>query len=364
MPETTSPEYAAAEREAYRGVRRACDAGLDSMTLRTEVRRRIARLIPSEASYFNSLDPHTGLLADLVGEGAPAEVERRFLEFVYPLAEADRTIDLARSGRVVTTESSEEMAGLMRDAGLGRELRAVFAVGDEPCGMWVALREESSRAFGEHDVAFFHRIAPHVGRALKRATLVDAARVASLEIDDRERRELAPGVIVIDDRWRIAEWTAAAESQLADLADASTATSAPTSAIVDLVARQRAPGGAGGVGLLSVPGRSGRWYTLRAATTEPDEFGRSSTVVIITPAGRRDVAPRLTRRYGLSRREREAVSLAVRGVAVEDIAARLGISPLAVQGHLHRAAAKIGVRGRRALLAKLFLDSDVPRRAD
>ena len=365
MPETTSPEYAAAEREAYRGVRRACDAGLDSMTLRTEVRRRIARLIPSEASYFNSLDPHTGLLADLVGEGAPAEVERRFLEFVYPLAEADRTIDLARSGRVVTTESSEEMAGLMRDAGLGRELRAVFAVGDEPCGMWVALREESSRAFGEHDVAFFHRIAPHIARALKRASLVDAARVADLEEDDDPgSRELAPGVVVIDDHWRITQWTAAAEAQLADLAAASTATLAPTSAIVDLVARQRAPGGARGVGLLSVPGRSGRWYTLRAATTEPDECGRSSTVVIITPAARREVVPRLTRRYGLTRGEREVVSLVLRGFAVDEIAQRLGISPLAVQGHLDRAAAKIGVRGRRARLAKLFLDRDVPLRAD
>lgn len=363
MPETMSPEYAAAEREAYRGVRRACDAGLDSKTLRTEVRRHIARLIPAEASYFNSLDPHTGLLADLVGEGAPAEVERRFLEFVYPLADAERTIDLARSGRVVTTESSEEMTGLMRDAGFGRELRAAFAIFDEPHGMWVALREGSSRAFGEHDVAFFHRIAPHVGRALKRAALVDAAQVASPS-DDRESSELAPGVIVLDDRWHITQWTAAAAAQLADLADASTATLAPTSAIVDLVARQRAPGGAVGVGLLSVPGRSGRWYTLRAATTEPDEFGRSSTVVIITPAGRKAIAPRLTRRYGLSRREREAVSLSVRGFAVEEIADRLGVSPLVVQGHLDRAAAKIGVRGRRALLAKLFLDSDVPRRAD
>src|SRR5688572_5708628 len=226
MPETMSPEYAAAEREAYRGVRRVCDAGVDSMTLRTEVRRRIARLVPSEANYFNTLDPHTGLLADLVSEGMPPEVERRFLEFVYPLADADRTIDLARSGRVVTTESSAEMASLMRDAGFGRELRVAFAVGDEPRGMWVALREASSRAFGEHDVAFFHRIAPHVARALRRAALVDAARVARLE-DDPERDELAPGVVVLDDRWRITQWSPAAEGQLADLADASTATLAP-----------------------------------------------------------------------------------------------------------------------------------------
>jgi len=364
MPETMSPEYAAAERAVYRGVRRACEAGLDSMALRVEVTRRITRLIPAEASYFGTLDPHTGLLAELVGEGASEEVERRFLEVVYPLTDAERTIDLARSGRVTTTESSGEMAGLMRGGGFGRELRAAFALGDEPGGMWLALREGRSRAFGEHDVAFIHRIGPHIARALRRAALVDAAQVARLEDlegDEAEGGELAPGVVVIDDHWRIIQWTPAAEAQLADLADASRATSASTSAIVDFVARQRA---SGGVGLLSVRGRSGRWYTLRAALTEPDELGRSCTVVIITPEARRPVAPGLTRRYGLSPREREVVSLTVRGFPAAEIARRLGVATSAVREHLARAAEKIGARGRRAMLAKLFLDRNVPPRAD
>jgi hypothetical protein len=281
MPETMSPGYAAAEREAYRGVRRACDAGLDSMALRAEVTRRITRVIPADASYFGTLDPRRGLLADLVGEGAAAEVEQRFREAAYPLGDAARTIDLARSGRVATTESSAEMTGMMRSAGVGRELRAAFALGDRPGGVWLALRERHARAFGEHDLGFIRRIAPYIAAALRRAALVDAALVTRLEDleDATESSALTPGVVVIDDRWRITQWTAAAEAQLADLADASAA----TSAIVDLVARQRALGGASGIGLLSVRGRSGRWYTLRAALAEPDDLGRSSTVLIITP---------------------------------------------------------------------------------
>lgn len=297
MPETISPGYAAAEREAYRSVRRACDAGLDSRTLRAEVTRRITRLIPADASYFGTLDPHTGLLADLVGEGASAEVERRFREAAYPLGDAERTIDLASSGRVATTESSAEMTGVMRSAGVGRELRAAFALGDGPGGVWLALRERKARAFGEHDLAFVRRIAPHIAAALRRAALVDAAaQVASLEDleDATMRRKPTPGVVVIDDRWRITQWTAAAEAQLADLADAGAA----TSAIIDLVARQRTSGGASGVGLLTVRGRSGQWYTLRAALAEPDELGRSSTVLIITSAARRLGAASLTRRGG------------------------------------------------------------------
>ena len=273
MPETMSSGYAAAEREAYRSVRRACDAGLDSMTLRAEVARRIARLIQADASYFGTLDLHTGLLADLVGEGASVEVERRFRQAAYGLGDADRTIDLGSSRR---------------------ELRAAFAVGGGPGGVWLALRERHARPFGEHDLAFIRRIAPHIAGALRRAALVDAAQVASLDdLEDAARRgKPTPGVVVIDDRWRITQWTAAAEAQLADLADGSAA----TSAIINLVARQRTSGGAGGVGLLTVRGSSGRWYTLRATLAEPDERGRSSTVLIITPAARRPGAASLTRR--------------------------------------------------------------------
>jgi hypothetical protein len=290
MPETMSAEYAAAEREAYRGVRRACDAGLDSTALRVEVARRIRGLIPAEAGYFGSVNRHTALLDDLVGEDASAGIEWHLLDAAYSLTDVDRAIDLARSGRVVDTDASAGMAAWMRDAGFGRHLRAAFGLGDEVGGLFLALRERRSRAFGEHDTAFLRRIAPHVARALRRAALVDAARVtrlADLAPNDTTTADLTPGVVVIDDRWRITEWTRAAETQLADLADATDATSAPTSAIVDFLRRQRTSPNAAGVSFLSVHGRSGRWYTLRAALTEPDELGRSSTVLIITPANNR-----------------------------------------------------------------------------
>jgi len=157
-----------------------------------------------------------------------------------------------------------------------------------------AADQAPGRPFGEHDLAFIRRIAPHIAGALRRAALVDAAQVARLEdlADATRRSKPIPGVAVIDDRWRITQWTAAAEAQLADLADGGAA----TSAIINLVARQRTSGGATGVALLTVRGRSGRWYTLRAALAEPDELGRSSTVLIITPPAQRLGAASLTRR--------------------------------------------------------------------
>jgi len=287
MPETMSAGYAAAEREAYRSVRRACDAGLDSTALRVELTRRVMGLIPAEASFFGSLNRVTALLDDLVGEDTSTGIEWHLLDAAYSRTDAERAIDLARSGEVVDTGVSAGMSEWMHDAGFGRQLRAAFGLRHEPGGVFLALRERRSRAFGEHDTAFLRRIAPHVARALRRAALVDAARVtrlADLPPNDTTSADLAPGVVVIDDRWRITQWTRAAEAQLADLADATDATSAPTSAIVDFLRRQRAARTATGVSFLSVHGRSGRWYTLRAALAEPDELGRSSTVLIITPA--------------------------------------------------------------------------------
>ena len=212
MPETMSPGYAAAEREAYRSVRRACDAALDSMALRVELTRRITRLIQTEATCFGTVDPRTALLDDLVGDDVFDEVERGFFEAAYHVTDVERTIDLARSGRVAETRPSWAMTDWMHTVGLGRELRAAFGLGDEPGGIFLALRERRSRAFGEHDVAFLRRIAPHVARALRRAALVDAARVAGLADVapiEPETDDLSPGVVVMDDHWRIswACWT-------------------------------------------------------------------------------------------------------------------------------------------------------------
>jgi hypothetical protein len=292
MPETMGPGYAAAEWLAYRSVRRACVAGLDSITLRAELTQRVTRLSPAEASWFGTLDPRTGRREQVSGVDVP-DVERRFFDAVYPLDGAERMGDLTGTERAVTTDTTPGMATLMHRAGLGRELRAMFAAGNESGAMWLALRERRSRPFGEHDVAFVRRIAPHVAGALRRAALVDAAEM--VEVDDYEDNlqdpgDRVPSVVVIDDRWRVTHATAAAGAHLADLADATQATSTPTSVLIDLVARQQASGGRAGVVLASVRGRSGRWYTLRAALSEPDALGRASTVVIIAPA-RRDTRP-------------------------------------------------------------------------
>lgn len=78
--------------------------------------------------------------------------------------------------------------------------------------------------------------------------------------------------------------------------------------------------------------------------------------MIICQAERGEVAPILARLYGLSPREREVLALVAHSESTRAIAARLRLSSYTVQDHLDHAFDKVGVRGRRALLAKLFFD--------
>lgn len=354
---------ARAEREAVRSVARVCAAGLDSVTLRQEIARQTARLIPSDAYFFNTLDPDTGLVTHAMGEGAPPQLARHYFESLYPNGEAERVVDLARTGQIVTTELHPELECAFRGAGLRGEIRATFALGDEPWGVWCSLRAHTAHAFGDRELAYFRRIAPIVARGLRAAALRAVANRAEQADDAADTAAVRPGVVVVDDRARVAQRTATAAAQLEDLADIGPSGTELPSVLLGVIARRRfvEAHGARWSGELRVRGRSGRWYTLQVQLTEPDATGRSSCVVIITPIGHADVAPLLAKLYGLSPREREVAAMVARGYSSKEIARRLRISPYTVQDHLDHAAEKVGVRGRRALLAKLFFDGYVKR---
>ncbi|HEX6534685.1 MAG TPA: LuxR C-terminal-related transcriptional regulator [Gemmatimonadaceae bacterium] len=345
-----------AERDALRGIRRACDSAFDSATLRRAIAAHASRVIPSDAHFLNALDPDTGLLTHVMGNGTAGLLDT-FLGSLYPGGEAERVIALAQSGRVVTTQSSPRFASALREFGFRHEVRATFAVDDEPWGLWCALRAPGAPPFGDRETTFLRRIAPWVARGLRSAALLAAAAHADPGSAGAGACTM-PGVLVIDSRGHVTQRTGMAAAQLADLADEMGTTAELPSPILGVLARQRVAclAGAAHTDELRVHGRSGRWYAIRAALTEPDAGGCSSSVVIITPLARAEVAPLLARLYGLSPREREVVSLAARGHATKSIAARMGISAYTVQDHLDHASERVGVRGRRALLAKLFFD--------
>lgn len=180
------------------------------------------------------------------------------------------------------------------------------------------------------------------------------------------------GVLVLDDRGRITARSASARAQLADLtatgatdtgnAPGDAPSDALPSAIIDLLGQVMTLSDSDGppAGVSRVRGRSERWYTLRAIRAEPSATGESATgesatIILIEPLTACDEAL-LCRLYHLTPREREVIVHVLRGESTKRIAAALELSAHTVQDHIDHACDKLGVRGRRALLAKLFTD--------
>lgn len=350
------------EEAVFRSVKRACYAGLDSVTLRREVAARIAPAVSYDAYAFSTTDPDTGLLTHVVAESVPEAIVAAFSAHFYPNHAAALALDMLLAGQHVFSmaERSPEIASFLRSSGVRSETHVDLAVGDELWGTWCLLRRDPAGA--RRGRALLERVAPHVARGLQAAALVDAA----LEQRAPAPFASAPAVVVLDPRGRPVVRTGAAAAYLEDLADVGfTDPEGIPVSVLNAAARVRAEQrGAGALApaevVLRAQGRSRRWFTIRALLAEPGPAGDVNTVVVIQPSTPRERAAILARLYELSQREREVTSAVARGESTKRIAARLGVSPHTVKEHLDRACAKVGVRGRRALIAKLFFDGYAP----
>ena len=83
-------------------------------------------------------------------------------------------------------------------------------------------------------------------------------------------------------------------------------------------------------------------------------------MVIIEPSRPHELAWLRVSAYGLSERERAVVDLVVQGASTKEISQAIYISEYTVQEHLSNVFDKVGVRGRRALIKRLFFDNLYP----
>ena len=211
-------------------------------------------------------------------------------------------------------------------------------------------------------VALLHRIIPHLSSGLKAAVL---CKQASTEPE----QESVPGVLVLDDQGQVVQHTEAAERWLRDLAELGDGWlegegfPAPVWMIVGALRRALKPQNDRdviGVPSVLVQTRSGRWLTFHGARTETRLKRGGETMVIIEPSRPQELAWLRASAYGLSERERAVVDFVVQGASTKEISRALYISEYTVQDHLSHAFDKVGVRGRRALLKRLFFDNLYP----
>jgi DNA-binding CsgD family transcriptional regulator len=365
---------AAAEDRLVNEVKRMCNAGLDERTLLVEVVERFRKTIPFEAICFSATDPASGLITNSVARGLGGLREARlFFEHIYleiddaygydetdqKWREPVRLLSDATEGKLERSLRYREQTGPL---GLSYEMGGACVAGKEFWGAIVMIRERGDPDFDARELGLLRRVVPHLGTGLRASALLSQAPLA-------ESNDDGPGVLVLDHRWRVVEHTPAVRRYLEDLGelepDWQEGGSLPVAVWMVMGALQKAlrpesERDAVAAPSLSVKARSGRWLTLQGAITEAKPGNPSQNMIVIEPTGPRQIAWLKTAAYGLSPREREIVDLVLRGASRKQIAATLYISEYTVQDHLSNVFDKVGVRGREALIKRLFLDNLYP----
>jgi DNA-binding CsgD family transcriptional regulator len=358
---------------AFKEIKRLCDSGLDERTLLPAVVEPLRDAVAADAYCFFAMDPVTGLMTRAVSQGLGGEKRRHFLlEHIYLEEDVNGYDWMARNWRQPVMLLSEATEGaferslryreFLRPVGLGHEMRGVCTLDRERWGGTDLTREKGRADFNPQEVAFLRQVAPHLGAGLRAAAL---RAQASLDSEG----EGVPGVLVLDHRGWVIQYTQAAKGSLEELEDLGPGwqegkglplailmmASAVRKALMAQSDRDQAM-----VPRLCVKARSGRWLTLQGALTEarPDE--PSGTMIFIEPAGPKEMTWLKTSAYGITPREREVVELVLRGASGKQISDTLYISEYTVQEHLSNIFDKVGVRGRRALVKRLFFDNLYP----
>lgn len=361
---------AAAEERVFAEVKRLCYAGLDAPTLHRRALASLVGAVPFDGSCAHDADPASGLGMRMYLDPPSGQNLRFFLEHVYFEEQIDDFNRMLRTRQPVallseTTgghlERSLRYRAALAPRGFHFDLRAVFATGQEHWGGVSLFRERGRRDYSEREATLVGRLAPHLAAGLRAAALRAGAQHAPAAD--------GPGVLVLDRRGRVVQYTASAERWLREMGDLGPGwrdgRELPGAVWLALGALRHALQPTTERDLASTPrivtqARGGRWLGLQAALAEPQEGGTGDTVIVVEPLGPHELAWLQTTAYGLSPREREVVALVVRGASTREIAAALFISEPTVQDHLTHVFDKVGVRGRRALVKHLYFDSLYP----
>lgn len=363
---------AVVEEWAFSEIRRLCFSDLDEITLLREVMTRLRHAVPIDTYRALEFDPLSGLPTGCVTDTPDPARERFFAEHIYFeddllefnwMARNRLSVGLLSEATEGNLERSLHWREMVGPEGFGHEARSVFTVGRELWGGVALLRESGRPDFSPREVALMRRTAPHLGAGLKAAVLRSQA-------SPEDNGDGAPGVLVLDQRGWVLHYTAAAERWLRDLGDLGpgwweglglpvaiwAVVGALRQALKPETERDRAS-----VPHLSVRARSGRWLTLHASISESQHLNSPGEIVIvIEPAGSKEMAWLHTATYGLSPREEEVVEFVVRGASTRQISQALYVTEDTVQKHIQHVFEKVGVRSRQALVKRLYLNTIFP----
>ncbi len=337
---------------ARRNIAALATSGLGVGELHAEAIRLIDREIRTELTCWAAIDPETLVISTMTnGEAAaPPEYEPLLAEAEYSVQGephlfatlARRREPVARLSDLPSTERnrSARFNNVWRPLGMDEEVRVMFFTEGACWGAAGMVR--AGQDFSEREVAFLGAVAPALGVATRLAVRSEAG-----PRDDGAR----PAIVIVGPAGEQRAVTPAAREWQERLDEI-----APRRFV--LMMRVMASGArtsASGAFRARLRDAHGHWAVLNASQLIGDDEGQ--VAVTIEPATGDQLTSLLLDAYGLSVRERDVWREVIGGHSTAEIAGRLFISTNTVQDHLKSIFAKVGVRSRGELVARLRPDS-------
>jgi DNA-binding CsgD family transcriptional regulator len=341
--------------------------------------RRLRRLVPFDAAVWLATDPATHLptaptlsenLADrkLQHEDCVGLWEREFLmedvNLFRDLARAPKPAAGLRSATRDRPARSARYREFLRPLGFDDELRGVLRTRGAPWASVVLMREPGRPAFDAGEAELLaslseplavavrdHAQAPQVlgGETRGPGLMLFSASGELLSVNDAARAWLEE--LAWDDETRPAYGGSTPFGVQLPLIVSSTLVRARA------IAEEREHGSARA---RMRSGATGRWIVCHASCLCDADGRVGDTALVIEPARASEIAPIITRAYGLSAREDEITRLISQGFCTAEIAARLHLSSHTVRDYVKAIFEKAGVSSRGALVAALFAEHYAP----
>lgn len=306
----------------------------------------VGKTVGSEVTCWAAIDPETLTITTMISGRAriPARFEPVLAESEYAAApEPHRFATLARRGEITARlsdlskkerDGSRRVAEVWRPLGVQHELRAVYCTSGRCWGGAGFVR--SDHDFTDREMEFLAAVSASIGAATRlavRAELgaADGVGRAAVAIVGPDGRCL--GLTPAASEWR---------DRIDDVA--------PGRFLLMLhivAARARTTAAA----TVRVRDAVGQWAVFRASPLL--DAADEQIAVTIDPATGDDVVDLVALAYELSPRERAVCAEVIAGHPTERIARELAISAQTVQDHLKSCFAKVGVRSRGELVARL-----------
>ncbi|MDT7711613.1 MAG: hypothetical protein QOG46_302 [Pseudonocardiales bacterium] len=342
------------ENRAYRTrqeIAALASEGLSVSELHAAAIPLIGNEISTDLTCWAAIDPETLVISTMIsGETRiPPEYEPRLAEAEYSPSEPHTFATLALRKEPVAKLSdlpdrerrrSNRLNNVWRPLGLDRELR-VLSLADGAC--WGAAgMVRAGRDFTDREMEFLAAVAPALAATTRLAVRSEA-------------RGWPPGgqpaIVIVGRGGELRAVTPAAREWQDRLDEIAPGRFMVMMQVMAVGARAAASGGF----RARLRDARGQWAVLQAS---PLIGGDDEQIAIaIEPATGDQLIGLLLVAYGLTSRERDICREVIAGHSTADIAGHLFISAHTVQDHLKSVFAKVGVRSRGELVARLRPDS-------